>query len=1142
MLLLAALAVYLRLSQGPVPLDFMRASVESRINENLRGMTVSVGGVVVERSNGTGVPQVRLRNIEIRDKAGKPVARAPRAAIGVRTDQLLSGRIVPTSFELIGPRILVMRNLEGTFELGFGEAAPENEAVVVDAAEPEASGKSDQENPSTAGPESLAGGGSGAALIELLSGAEGAPGPGGGSINSIETIRIADAKIRFYDEANDAIWSVPKAELVFQRMPYGFAVAANANVSNGEEAGSWHADLSASYRRDTRSFSISTRINDLIPANVADEIFALSQLARVKVPLAGQVDMEVTGTGLITKATGEFIASAGAVAFPDYLAEPLIVDEGSLRADYDPVTGSIVITDATLLVGSSRAQLTGSLLPERDADGRLTGLKIGLAARNVAIDTQGTIKSPVAVDRVDFIGRAAIEEARLDIDDLMVMSGGTGIRLRGAITGGGESAGILLSGRIKQLSVPLMRQLWPPIMAPKTRKWVNENVRTGRITEGSFVVNLPVDALAAAQRQRKLPKGSIDLSFKMDGVTSGYFRDLPPLRGASGEARLTDNDFTLSIDGAEVVMPSGAKARLKSGTMKARNILAAETLAEFDIDAEGGSQPFIEYLSQPALNLIRHTGFDTSKLTADSEVKVKLALPLIRNVPKDRIKVDVTAQLKNAALKEALPGIDISDGDIALTVGKGVFRATGPAKISGIPAKLAWERGAAPEFRQSAVIEASLDGEQRRTLGIDLGTFARGPVGVKASIPDLADPEGRMDIEADLSDVEMRIQAISWFRPAMPETKATLTYFSKGEKGPRIEDLEIRGRGLSVKGSMSLAPKRQGLRAARLAEVRLSDENSFSARIDVGSEATDIEIKGSRFDARPLIRAMFGSRNRSEAEVQAPKPAKGDKPVRVTLDIDKLYANRGEIINGVTGSLTARGPVLERAEISGNFLSGQPVVFRVTPVEGGREMRINGRDGGAAIRAANLYSKVAGGQIEFYALLSGKGSNVKDGRLVLRNFEVRNEAALAELDSRGKPKRAGPRREALAFNRLTLPFTSDQQFIRIGESLVRGAELGATAEGLIRKSDGAVDITGTIIPAYALNSALGEIPLFGDILTGGKGEGIIGVTFALGGSVDKPVFQMNPVSAVAPGIFRRLFDYGHGSAPAKQRVSPTNND
>lgn len=1136
-LLILAAAVFIRLSQGPVSLDFLRAAVENRINANLPNMTVSVGGVVVEKTV-SGVPHVRLRNLELKDKQGNLVARAPRAAVGIQGDALFSGQVVPTSIELIGPRIRIMRNLEGGIEMGFGEAAPETEAVVVEPGV-SVSPKTDQDTamlpPAAGSPRP----GAGAAIIDILSGS-----PEGGSgkpINSIETIRVADADIRFYDEANDAIWNIPSAELVFQRMPYGFAVAATASVSNGDEAGQWHAEVSASYRRETRSFAISTRVNDLVPANISDEIFALSQLARVKVPLAGQVEMEVTDTGLITKASGEFIASAGEVGLPDYLAEPLIVDEGSLRADYDPVTGSIVITDSTLLVGSSRAQLKGSLMPERNAEGRLTALRIMLEARNVAIDAQGTIRSPVAVDQVRFTGKALIEEARVDIEDLVVMSGASGIRLKGAITGGTESPGILLSGRMKELSVDLLKQLWPPVITPRTRKWVNENVSKGRIAEGEFIVNLPVDALAAAQKQRRLPEGSITLSFEMDGVTSGYFKDLAPLVNASGSASLKDNDFRLSLEGADVVMPSGSTGRLASGTMLARDILAVETIADFDLDVAAKAQPLIEYLSQPALNLIRHTGFDTSKLSADARLKVGLSLPMIKNAPKERIKVSVSGKLGDTALKDALPGIDITNGDMALTVEDGVFKASGPANIAGIPSTLTWERGPAPGFKQSAVIKTTLDGEQRQKLGIDLGTFARGPIGITATIPDLADPEGRTEVKADLNDVELRVQPISWFRPALPGTTATLTYFSKGEKGPRVEDLVIAGEGISVKGSLTLAPKKQGLRSAKLSEVNLSDENRFAVSLVNDAEGTKIDIDGATFDARPLIRSLFGGRNRGDAgdAGKAPPPPKAsEKPLRVKLNIAKLYANRGEIVKGVSGSLTTRGSRLEQAEIEGTFLSGQPIVFRVTPVEGGREMRINGRDGGAAIRAANLYSKVAGGQIEFYALLGKDGSSVQNGQLVLRNFEVRNEAALAELDSRGKPKRNGPRREALSFKKLTLPFKSDSRFITIGESLVRGAELGASAEGLIRKSDGAIDITGTIIPAYAVNAALGDIPLFGDILTGGKGQGIIGVTFALGGTVDKPSFQMNPVSAVAPGIFRKLFEYQNfngGSGNNKNR-------
>ena len=1132
LLLVAAVAFYVRLSHGPVALDFMRDTIQAQINGSLSGMSVSIGGAVIERAADTGVPHFRLRNIELRDGTGNLLARAPRAAIGIREDAIFQGAIVPTSIELIGPRIRVMRALDGHVELGFGDAAPEAEAVTVDPGTGNATGKGDPDQGPGLG-EAMSTPGS---IIDILSGKPAKEGEAATSISTIETIRVAKAEIRLYDEANDSIWSIPQAELVFQRMPYGFAVAANAEVSNGDEQGTWHADMTASYRRDTTTFSVSMRVSDLVPANISDEIFALSQLARVKVPLSGQVEAEVTAAGLVTKATAELSAAAGEVGLPDYLAEPIIVDEGSLRADYDPVTGSVIITDSTLLVGSSRAQLKGNILPVRTEDGRLSALKISLQARNVAIDAQGSNKSPVAVDRIDFVGSAAIEEARLDIDDLVIMSGDTGLRVRGAITGGEESPGILLSGRIRDLSAGLVKRLWPPIVAPKTRAWVNQNIKGGRITDGGFQVNLPVDALARAQKNRNLPKGSVNLFFKMADVTTGYFENLPPLEQASGEAKLIDNDFSLNVDGASVKLDSGRTGKLGASTMIARDILAVETIGDFNLDVRAAAPTMIEYLSLPALNLIRNTGFDVSKLSGDTQLKVKLQVPFIKDVPKDRVIVDATAHISNAKLEDALPGIDITDGEIDLSVDEGTFKAKGPAKIAGVPAKLAWQRAPGDDAKQSAVIEAKLDGEQRKKIGIDLGTFLRGEVGIKATLSDLGDPQGQVDIAADLSDAEMRIQAISWMRPATAGTKATFTYLTKGEGGRRVEELVIKGPGLSIKGNISLGPKLSGFREAKLTELRLSDENIFSLSVKATDTETQVVLRGDSFDARPLIRSMFGSKKDGE---QA--PSKADKPIRISLNLDRIYAYRGEIITGVSGMLLASGAKLQQAEVSGTFLSGQPVVFRVTPTSEGREMRINGRDGGAAIRAANLYSKVAGGQIEFYALLSNDPvSMVKDGKLVLRNFQIRNEAALAELDSKGKPKKAGPRKEALSFARLTLPFTSDDRFIRIGDSLVRGAELGASAEGLIRKSDGAIDINGTIIPAYALNSALSGIPLVGDVLTGGKGQGIFGVTFALGGTVDKPAFQMNPVSAIAPGILRKFFEFGSSGAPPPQPAAGRN--
>jgi hypothetical protein len=120
----------------------------------------------------------------------------------------------------------------------------------------------------------------------------------------------------------------------------------------------------------------------------------------------------------------------------------------------------------------------------------------------------------------------------------------------------------------------------------------------------------------------------------------------------------------------------------------------------------------------------------------------------------------------------------------------------------------------------------------------------------------------------------------------------------------------------------------------------------------------------------------------------------------------------------------------------------------------------------------------------------------------------------------------------LSFKKLVLPFTADTRFIRIADAAVKGTDLCAYAEGVIRKSDTAIDITGTVVPACGANRLLEDVPIVGLLFP----EGILGIEYALGGTMKKPKFQANPVSALAPGILRKFFSYG-GGKPPKKRVS-----
>ena len=42
----------------------------------------------------------------------------------------------------------------------------------------------------------------------------------------------------------------------------------------------------------------------------------------------------------------------------------------------------------------------------------------------------------------------------------------------------------------------MLKRLWPPMITPKTRKWVTQNVEEGTVAEAEFTVDLAPNELA----------------------------------------------------------------------------------------------------------------------------------------------------------------------------------------------------------------------------------------------------------------------------------------------------------------------------------------------------------------------------------------------------------------------------------------------------------------------------------------------------------------------------------------------------------------------------------------------------------------------------------------------------------------------
>ncbi|KAB2855027.1 MAG: AsmA-like C-terminal region-containing protein, partial [Bauldia sp.] len=97
--------------------------------------------------------------------------------------------------------------------------------------------------------------------------------------------------------------------------------------------------------------------------------------------------------------------------------------------------------------------------------------------------------------------------------------------------------------------------------------------------------------------------------------------------------------------------------------------------------------------------------------------------------------------------------------------------------------------------------------------------------------------------------------------------------------------------------------------------------------------------------------------------------------------------------------------------------------------------------------------------------------------------------------------------------------------LKLDRGVLRGPAIGLIFQGTLYDKRNRMDMTGTFMPAYGLNRIFAEIPLFGQILGNGSDRGLIGVTFRLSGDANSPNLQVNPLSVIAPGIFRSIFEF-----------------
>ncbi|MBA3446208.1 MAG: hypothetical protein H0T56_01125 [Pseudaminobacter sp.] len=722
-----------------------------------------------------------------------------------------------------------------------------------------------------------------------------------------------------------------------------------------------------------------------------------------------------------------------------------------------------------------------------------------------------------ALDLLAHISGSLDAEATMLVADQIALKSGTGEVLgSGAVDFvDGKAPGIAVAFTVHDMPVAHVKQLWPWFAAAKARGWVLDHFFGGRVADGRVQFRVMPGRLGNG-----VPLSAQEVSgrFDVEGARFDTAGLIPPVRDANGRVEFRGGDVDVSLSSGTVYLPSGRSVAATNGRLLIEKANRPPVIGALDIDVAGDAAAITELASYEPINAMRFIGAVPEDFSGQVSGNVKADIPLQKGVDKRTLDWLVALDYTGLSVEKPFDGQKLSDAEGSITIdpSKAVMAAKG--MLNGIPAEIALVEPLRPEgAERQRKVQLVLDDKARDALAPGLSAMVSGAVKI-----DLDAQDGKKRIKADLTDAKLDIPWAGWSKGAGVAATASFV-LETSEGNTRLSDFSLKGKSFAIDGAATLS--NGSLASARFTQVTLNRGDDVAVTVERSGKSYAVGISGSAFDARSLIKRMT-----SDAGLGAKTTGSG--AISVDVDVKTLAGFHGESLSNVKLGYKGQGSKVNGLEVEAVSSSGGAVTVRNSSEGGSRKLQMQSADAGAILRFLNIYEHMEGGAINLS--LSGSGDGPMKGRVDATNFWVVNEPKLASIVSTApaggerslnQAVRSDIDTSRVQFERGSTRIDKGSGYLKLANGVLRGPLIGTTFQGTLYDKNGRMDMTGTFMPAYGLNRIFGELPIIGVILGNGRDRGLIGVTYKLEGDAKAPRLQINPLSIIAPGIFRSIFEY-----------------
>jgi hypothetical protein len=1110
--------LWLRLGAGPINLEMVTPWLAKAIEENIgHDNTVEVGGTQIERAGRIRIA-VRIRDIIVRDRDHAIVASAPKAEVRLSGSALLMGQLRAESLNLVDAELSVRITPDGYVTVSTGDNArplatgvtskrqlggapsPSDQIAAGTPAIPNVPPPSSSAQPGAtttpAAPNSrdtTSGLLAGLDWLDSLS----LTGLDGQNLNEIG---LKNGNLIVDDQQRGNKWNFQNITLSLRR-PSGGGVA----LSLGEEGShAWSlrvavgAPANGVRSVDVRADKVSTT-NILLALRLKDLTYSADLL------LSGELKGELGRDGLPTYLRGKLSAGAGNIIDSDTPDYPMAIDSAEVSVEWD-AGRRVLVAPFKIVSGANRITMLAHLEPPNDS---VTDWQLGFSGGTIVL-AEIDNEPPLIFNRISIGLRFDTEKRRVLLTQADISNGDIGVAGSGVVDYSAEPR-LQLGVAGTPMSASALKRIWPTLVVPEVREWVIGRVERGSLQRIEIGVNSPVKNLS--RRGPPIPDDGLAVNIVASGVTLRPVDELPLVRDADLKAHVTGRTATVTIGQAAADTPAGRKLNISDFVFEVPDMAPKPSPAKVKFKIEGPVPAAAEILASDKLSEFSGTLVDPNSSKGTISAVVTLGLPIKRELTKADTTYNITADLGGFSADRLVMNQKLEANTLKVVANNGGYQVKGDVRINGQAASLDYRKP--NEGDADIKLQATLDDASRARLGFDLGPAVSGAIPIK--LIGKIGGDSRVGVDADLTSLKLDNILPGWVKLPGKSSHAVFNVVQT-QQSTRLENIVIDGGGVSIKGSVEV-DQNGDLISVNFPTYSPSEGDKTSLRADRGPDGVlKVVMRGDVFDGRGFLKSAIAGK---ETDTK-PKTKNVDFDLDVKLGAVAGYF--GEALRSVDAKLSRRNGTIKNFALSGKL-------GRDTLLTGDLRGRTQGRDviyletndAGAFFRFADTYSKLVGGQLQLAMDPPTVEPGAREGLISVRDFSIKGEAALDRLAagaSTGTPN-------GVAFSRMRAEFTRQNGQLTIREGVVKGPTIGGTIEGSI-DSASQVRMSGTFIPLYGLNNMVGQIPVLGLFLGGGSNEGLFGITYEVVGTLGQPVLRVNPISAIFPGVSRKIMEFNTG--------------